>query len=440
MTSISISLVDTLYYEKDSIPVKTTINTLKTCQAGELKCFYWFSDQDFPVKINIPVKWIKIPKIVNYPWDYNRVMLELLPWVVQEDFTLVLNNDGYATNPGSWDGGFLNYDYIGASIPWYPEDRKVGNGGFSLRSKKLLNAITKFNLPLDQPEDYVISFLFKDQMESLGVKFAPTAYADKFSLEFVENSPWEGRSFGFHGRRRLSLIPVNKTLVFCTSYSDSLDNWEKRYRPWVDYITVSGLIYDQILLVDDCSPVLPEWSDTKIVDIENQETCSSNVQILRFSQRKGTHLHGGWYRSFGAALKYAVDNGYTRVIHIESDAYLVSAKAIHHVNNILQGWYSPYCPVYQFPESAIQVINQDQFENALEFFSQPLEDVQGEKVNNVVIEKLMPFTEVDTSCLKGDRYNERWGQTPQDADFSTQVELEKYQPWWFQGLDIYNNK
>jgi hypothetical protein len=206
MTSFCIALVDTLYYEKNSMAVKTTINTLKNCLSGELVCFYWFSDQDFPVELNIPVKWIKIPKIKNYPLDYNRVMLELLPWIVQEDFTFVINNDGYPTNPESWDGGFLNYDYIGASWPWYPVDRNVGNGGFSLRSKKLLNALTKLNLPLDQPEDYVIGIMFRDQLEGLGVSFAPTAYADKFSLEFQENSPWEGKSFGFHGKHRLEKI------------------------------------------------------------------------------------------------------------------------------------------------------------------------------------------------------------------------------------------
>jgi hypothetical protein len=33
-----------------------------------------------------------------------------------------------------------------------------------------------------------------------GIQFAPSLMADQFSIETNANSPWLGKSFGFHGR------------------------------------------------------------------------------------------------------------------------------------------------------------------------------------------------------------------------------------------------
>jgi hypothetical protein len=220
--------------------------------------------------------------------------------------------------------------------------------------------------------------------------------------------------------------------VFGTAYGTSEQEWNQRYRPWIDHIRSCGLIHDQILLVDDGSPWLPKWDDVEIFDAGSDHDSNSAVCLAHFSTGKGVPLHEGWYRSFGHALEYALTRGYNRVIHIESDAYLISAGAIHKFNNTHQGWLTLWCPTYCFPESALQVINQDQLSLAHEFFQQPITDVQGEKVNHTVIEQLLPFTQVDQT-LKGDRYNEFGHEVPGDADFAAQCLVSQYPAWWLHG-------
>jgi len=60
---------------------------------------------------------------------------------------LLVQPDGFVINPDKWDNQFFEYDYIGA--PWeqvphsyldpWGKPHRVGNGGFSFRSKKLLD-------------------------------------------------------------------------------------------------------------------------------------------------------------------------------------------------------------------------------------------------------------------------------------------------------------
>ena len=49
-----------------------------------------------------------------------------------------------------------------------------------------------------------------------------------------------------------------KTLVFCTSYAETPLAWEQRHRLWIRSLEESALRFDQLLIVDDASPVLPD--------------------------------------------------------------------------------------------------------------------------------------------------------------------------------------
>jgi hypothetical protein len=57
----------------------------------------------------------------------------------------VVQYDGMAANKMHWSDDYYNYDYIGAPWPdrftWIRPEEKVGNGGFSLRSMKLIEAL-----------------------------------------------------------------------------------------------------------------------------------------------------------------------------------------------------------------------------------------------------------------------------------------------------------
>ena len=72
---------------------------------------------------------------------YSQFVLKSLQAHVDTPHVLLVQWDGYAVNPGAWRAEFLDYDYIGAKWLWHTDAMRVGNGGFSLRSRKLLEAL-----------------------------------------------------------------------------------------------------------------------------------------------------------------------------------------------------------------------------------------------------------------------------------------------------------
>ena len=133
--------------------------------------------------------------------EYNLLMMKGIASVVDTSHALYVQYDGMIWDKELWDDRFLDYDYIGAPWPWEPEGRNVGNGGFSLRSKKLLDACTDPAIQLTAArnfiaEDSVIAIDNREYLEKThGIKFAPTEVANRFSFELGEPR----RSWGFHG-------------------------------------------------------------------------------------------------------------------------------------------------------------------------------------------------------------------------------------------------
>ncbi len=82
----------------------------------------------------------------------------------------------------------------------------VGNGGFSLRSRKLVETTSKINYnSLNFPvkaEDVIICHYLYDKMKDNGINFAPPEIAAQFSLENVNNLYGQNSNsvFGFHGK------------------------------------------------------------------------------------------------------------------------------------------------------------------------------------------------------------------------------------------------
>lgn len=146
---------------------------------------------------NLPFEIVKIDKIGSKE-DYSRFVIKDLYKYVETDYVLLIQHDGYVLNGESWGEDFLNYDYIGA--PWlYVDGKNVGNGGFSLRSKKLLKALSEDDfIQATDPEDQAICRLYRDYLvKTYDIKFAPEEVADKFSFELREPIC---KTFGFHGK------------------------------------------------------------------------------------------------------------------------------------------------------------------------------------------------------------------------------------------------
>ena len=127
--------------------------------------------------------------------DYSEVLLRGIRSHVSGSHVLIVQWDGFILNANQWDRCFLDYDYIGAVWPQYSRNQ-VGNGGFSLRSVRLLDALQDERIVISHPEDLCICDRNRLLLENeFGMKFAPIEIADRFS---VERGPWHP-SFGFHG-------------------------------------------------------------------------------------------------------------------------------------------------------------------------------------------------------------------------------------------------
>ena len=126
---------------------------------------------------------------------YSHFMLKKAWEYIRTPYVLVIQADGFILNPFAWSADFLQYDYIGAPW-WYNDDHNVGNGGFSLRSRRLMEAVAHDPLIRDcHPEDEVLCRTFGAHLKEEGFLFAPDEVARRFS---VEQEKWNGQ-FGFHG-------------------------------------------------------------------------------------------------------------------------------------------------------------------------------------------------------------------------------------------------
>jgi len=129
--------------------------------------------------------------------DYSDFLLLRLIEHVSTSHVLIVQWDGFVLDRHSWDPEFLEYDYIGAVWPQFDEGMSVGNGGFSLRSKRLLNALQDPDIIRHSPEDICICHTNRRLLEDrYCIKFAPPEVAARFSFE---RSLPSQRTLGFHG-------------------------------------------------------------------------------------------------------------------------------------------------------------------------------------------------------------------------------------------------
>ena len=129
--------------------------------------------------------------------DYSRFVLTSLLDHVDTPHVLLVQWDGYALNPAAWRGDFLDCDYIGAKWFWAPEGQRIGNGGFSLRSRRLLEALRDPRIVLTEAEDVTICRTFRTLLErEHAIRFATESQADRFAFEAAYPI---GLPFGFHG-------------------------------------------------------------------------------------------------------------------------------------------------------------------------------------------------------------------------------------------------
>ena len=160
---------------------------------------------------------------INSIEKYSNFIIYELYQYLDTSHSLIVQWDGYICNQNKWDPNFLKYDYIGA--PFVPRDSDnnysrdkngnffiIGNGGFSLRSKRLLQAPKKYELKDDFTltnfhEDGFFCVLHRNFLESKGFLWAPFNIAKEFSIESpLSFQDLKNLPFGFHGKKMLFFI------------------------------------------------------------------------------------------------------------------------------------------------------------------------------------------------------------------------------------------
>lgn len=209
------------------------------------------SDAELP-GIKYYHRWIPLDRINPYrsrdggtlDWNfdlYNIFLLKDLVHHIRTSHILNIHYDGFPVNRRYWSDSYLQWDYIGSptSRDWYPLEGSLrehdlygvapefwynGGGGFTLRSRRLLEALLDPRISTElsdknfqRSEDVTISIKYRRLLEEeYGIKFAPLEVCMSFCTELLTGLPY---SFGFHG---WSNIPLFLSQEECIWYVDNL--------------------------------------------------------------------------------------------------------------------------------------------------------------------------------------------------------------------------
>lgn len=153
--------------------------------------------------------------------DYSSLVLKGLRERVATSHVLLVQWDGYVVDPAAWDPAFLDADFIGAKWFWFRDGMTIGNGGFSLRSRRLLDALQDPRIVLHDAEDLTIGRTYRRLLEDEhGIRFATEAQADRFAYEAAYPI---GTPFGFHGLFNFArVVPADELTALAATFSDAI--------------------------------------------------------------------------------------------------------------------------------------------------------------------------------------------------------------------------
>ncbi|WP_244815676.1 DUF5672 family protein [Caballeronia sp. Lep1P3] len=164
---------------------------------------------------------------LNYH-EYSWFMMYALWRVVETEFALIVQDDGWVLDTANWSDDFLEYDYVGPTAhvgridakegtrwvthyTWSGELDKPGqavmpviNGGFCLRSRRMMRALIdhpEIRMTIPAPdkiagdalevewtncalnEDVQLTCVLRPELEAVGLRFAPLEMCLRFGIE-----------------------------------------------------------------------------------------------------------------------------------------------------------------------------------------------------------------------------------------------------------------
>jgi hypothetical protein len=179
-----------------------------------------------PTGLPLGVHWKPIAPLTYQ--QYSIFMMHCLHHFIETDFCLVVQDDGWVLDGMNFRKDYYAFDYIGApchaafigqeyltGFRWVGRQSAtvIQNGGFSLRSRRFLEAPSTHGimyLPHVQPplinEDIQLTGILRGELEKHGIQFAPLGVAREFAIEYLAPVFHDdldfGRLLGHHARTR----------------------------------------------------------------------------------------------------------------------------------------------------------------------------------------------------------------------------------------------
>jgi hypothetical protein len=201
---MALSLPQVTLCAATSVNVTATIMALERCRAAcRFARVLLFTDRKVP-NLQAGIEVVAIAPLRSAR-DYSHFVLHRMVEWIDTSHCLIAQWDGFVLNAGAWDPAFLDHDYIGAPWPQFDDGYTVGNGGFSLRSKRLMEACNALQFAdSGGAEDVVLARENRAWLEQAqGLSFADEMLAARFSFE---RSGGDRPTFGFHGAFNLPRV------------------------------------------------------------------------------------------------------------------------------------------------------------------------------------------------------------------------------------------
>lgn len=170
-----------------------------------------------------------VPTQIRSEEDALRTLQYKVPNDVTTSHYFYLHWDSGVVAPHLFDPAFLQYDYIGAPWPWH-STFDVGNGGFSIRSRRLAHVMATF--PFEMREDENICRTHRKFLQAgYSIKFAPSELAARFAVEHpVPDGPFP---YGYHGLWNFARFYSEDELLYRLSL---LPTWFRKSRPDANFL------------------------------------------------------------------------------------------------------------------------------------------------------------------------------------------------------------
>lgn len=237
INDVTLVTIETMYHDLAKRSMEETLSRVP------FKHALVFSDQDF-----LPgAKHVKIEH--GNMLSYCNLLLKGMLEHVETPYIIFQQWDAMVHNGSRWRDYFLLNDYIGATWPWRPHGQNVGNGGFSLRSRRLLEALQAPHIQLDPngehgvQEDNYIAILHRPWLESQGMVFALAPVANQFSIELA---PEGFEAMAHHGFWNIVQFMPRDTVEYFIQRAPE-NTWNELHRAHHTVVCLAGVGYMDLL-------------------------------------------------------------------------------------------------------------------------------------------------------------------------------------------------